>query len=128
MCVPAMKARSQASVVLVLALLGYCLPASGTMAVSRLEQQDYRTLVLLETREGRDGWEACFLLDDGSVELARVDDHVGENLATIASISDNGIELLEMVPVNRGEWAEAKIAWPLAEVSDDEREKCKVAH
>jgi Tfp pilus assembly protein PilP len=79
-----------------------------------LEQTAYFDLVLAATLPAPgDARAACFLLPDGSYVTAVKNQRLGTKHAYISRVNSNSIEVTELLPVNRGEWAVSRFFWPV---------------
>jgi Tfp pilus assembly protein PilP len=106
------------SVTLIAILYLSCADTSATMKKTKLEQQPYSKMLLVSSIKINSVWVACILLPDQTIERARVNDNIGTNQGTITRISATSIEVTELVSVNKGDWAESKMVWPLARSSN----------
>ena len=79
-----------------------------------LEKYSLGSLKMVGTLE-RDGRLALIRVPDGTVQTVQVGNFIGTDYGKILQISDNRIELLEIVPDNNGGWVERRNALTLAE-------------
>lgn len=88
---------------------------SGNLAsADALEQTAYVDLVLAATLPAPgDARAACFLLPDGSYVTAVKNQRIGTRNAYISRVNTASIEVTELLPVNRGEWAVSRFFWPV---------------
>lgn len=97
------------AIALVISLFG-AMPTSA----DALEQTAYVDLVLAATLPAPgDARAACFLLPDGSYFTAVKNQRIGTKNAYISRVNTASIEVTELLPVNRGEWAVSRFFWPV---------------
>jgi Tfp pilus assembly protein PilP len=103
--------------VLISVLYSLSTDTSAVMKKAKLEQQPYSRMLYVGSIKVNNAWVACILLPDNTMIHAKVNDYIGVNQATISRISQDSIEVTELVSVNKGDWAESKMLWPLAKSS-----------
>jgi Tfp pilus assembly protein PilP len=104
-----------------------CAPAKGDRSGSALETQDIEHMVLVRTFIAPPS-SACFLLEDNSVHLAGAGDYIGLYGGKIIEIREMNILVKQLVAVNRMEWAESTIVWPVPQTDfSDAARRCEKA-